>query len=206
MGQKLSRPSGLSVIAIFWFIFGLINVYLSFQTISLDLEVLPILSDSSVHPWFSFGLPAELGIAVLVLCLGLLQIVTVPGLWTGKPYSYKLALTVPIVLVIANVLSVGLSSSAPAELNLNLNIGTQLFALGMSVVWVTIYWQYLGKFHVKAYLGIAETQPVIQEKPSSAKEEVLSKDETKFYCRYCGADNKTDSVFCEKCGRQLKET
>jgi uncharacterized membrane protein YvbJ len=28
---------------------------------------------------------------------------------------------------------------------------------------------------------------------------------TMFYCRYCGKENKSDAVFCEKCGKQLKE-
>jgi ribosomal protein L40E len=204
MGEKLPRSSGLSLIAVFWFIFGLINVYLAFQTISLDLEVLPYISDSGVHSWFSFGVPTELVLAILVLSLGLLQIVTVPGLWTGKPYSYKLALIVPIVLVIANVSSFGLYASAPAELDLGLNVTTILFPLVMSIVWVVIYWQYLGKPHVKAFLGVTQSQPIIQESITPQKEEKMVGKEAIFYCRYCGAENKTDAVFCEKCGKQLK--
>jgi ribosomal protein L40E len=207
MGEvKLKRPQGLALIAIFWFLFGIINVYLSFQTISTDLGVLPYLSDPSVHAWFSFGVPAELVLAILVLCLGLLQIVTVPGLWTGKPYSYKLALIVPVLLLIFNVSSVGLYASAPAELNLGLNVGTYVFPLIMSMVWVVIYWQYLGKPHVKAFLGITQSQSIIQDKTAISKNEEIPANEAKFYCRYCGAENKSDAAFCEKCGKQLRET
>lgn len=166
MGEiKPKRPDGVTLIAIFWFIFGLINVYLSFQTISLDLEVLPLLSNlSGIYSWLSFGVPAELVLATLVLCLGFIQIVTVPGLWTGKPYSYKLALIVPILLLIGNVSSVGLYASAPAELDLGFNVGSWVFPLVMSMVWVIIYWQYLGKPHVQAFLGIKQSQPTVLKK------------------------------------------
>lgn len=205
MDDRPSRPSGLSLIAVFWFIFGLINVYLSFQTISLDLEVMPLLSDLyGAYASLGFGVLAELMLAILGLCLGLIQIVTVPGLWTGKSYSYKLALIVPILLLISNVSLVGLYTSAPAELELGFNIGTWIFPLIMSMVWVIIFWQYLAKPHVKAFLGITQQQSIVQEKPPTSKEEKLLEDEAKFYCRYCGKENKSDAVFCEKCGKQLK--
>jgi hypothetical protein len=29
-------------------------------------------------------------------------------------------------------------------------------------------------------------------------------DRLKSYCKYCGAENKTDAVLCEKCGKQLE--
>jgi len=27
--------------------------------------------------------------------------------------------------------------------------------------------------------------------------------ENKFFCRYCGAENQGDAVFCEKCGKKI---
>jgi hypothetical protein len=27
----------------------------------------------------------------------------------------------------------------------------------------------------------------------------------KRYCRYCGAENKNDAYFCEKCGKMIRE-
>jgi rRNA maturation endonuclease Nob1 len=54
-------------------------------------------------------------------------------------------------------------------------------------------------------------------KPSTAQQRVLREEivvkkegtkvdtEPKFYCRYCGAENPSDAVFCEKCGKQIKE-
>ncbi len=205
MGETLlRRPQGLTLIAILWLIFGLVNIYLSFQTISGDLEVLPLLSDPSVPSWFSFGIPAELALAILVLCVGLFQIITVPGLWTGKPYSYKLALIVPILLVIFNASAVGVYASAPAELNLEWGPGTYLVSVFIGMFWVVVYWKYLCQPHVKAFLRITQPQSTIQEKPVLPKEVNQTKDDAKFYCRYCGAENKTDTVFCEKCGKDLR--
>lgn len=214
MGEvPLKRPNGLTLIAIVWFIFGILNVYFSFQKINVDLRMWSSLSDSVVHEWFSFWVPAQWVLAILGLCLGLLQIITVLGLWTGKPYSYKLALIVTVLLVIGPISSAGLYASAPAELDMGFNVGTFIFPVVMSIVWIVIYWRYLRRPHVKAFLGITQPQITLQEEPTATKEKTMvvkeektSEKEPKFYCRYCGVENKSDAVFCEKCGKQLKET
>jgi len=154
MDKKPARPAGLSLIAAFWFIYGLVNVCLSFQTISADLEVLPLLSNAS--GWFSFGVPAELVLAILVLCLGLLQLIAVPGLWIGKPYSYRLSLIVPALLLVSNVCSVGLYASAPVELDLGFDAVINLFPLFTNIVWVVVFWQYLRRSYVKTFFGITK--------------------------------------------------
>jgi len=43
-----------------------------------------------------------------------------------------------------------------------------------------------------------KTVVINKEKPLDSK--------SKFYCRYCGAENKDDAMFCEKCGKELEET
>ena len=204
---KPKRPDGITVIVILWFLSGIFNVYMSFQIISTDVSYLPLLSDPTLHSWFSFGLPAEIAINLLSLFLGLLQIVTVFGLWTGKKYSYRFALLVPIILVIGYVCSIAIYASAPAELELLSNVGMLVGGLIMGVIWLGVYWQYIDRPHVKGFLGVAEPRPILQEKPVIAKkaEEAEEENENMFYCRYCGKENKSDAVFCEKCGKQLKE-
>jgi hypothetical protein len=210
---KPKRPEGITAIAILWFLGGVYNVYVSFQTISTDVSFLPYLSDSAVHSWFSFGLPTEIAINLLSLFLGLLQIVTVFGLWTGKKYSYRLALLVPIILVIGYVCSIALYASAPTELGLLSGAGMLVIGLVMGVFWLGVYWQYIDKPHVKAFLGVAEPRPTLQEKPSvivlekqiEVTDEETKENKLKFYCRYCGVENKKDAIYCESCGRKLKE-
>jgi hypothetical protein len=210
---KPKRPDGITAIAILWFLSGMFNVYLSFQTISMDVSLLPFLSDPSVHSWFSFGVPAEIAISLLSLFLGLLQIVTVFGLWTGKRYSYRLALLVPLILVIGYVCSIALYASAPSELALLSNAGTLVIGLVMGVFWLGVYWQYIDKPHVKAFLGVAELKPIlrekslltVQEKQIETIKEETTENKLRFYCRYCGVENKRDAIYCESCGRKLKE-
>jgi len=83
----------------------------------------------------------------------------------------------------------------------------------MSVFWLGVYWQYIDKPHVKAFLGVAEPRPTLQEKPLvivqekqiETVEKKTKENIPKFYCRYCGVENKTDAIFCESCGRKMKE-
>ena len=151
--------------------------------------------------------------SLLSLFLGLLQIVTVFGLWTGKRYSYRFALLIPIILIIGYVCSIALYASAPAELELLSSMGIFVSGLVMGVFWLGVYWQYIDKPHVKAFLGVAEPRPILQGKQSvilqkkqiEAAVEQTIENKTKFYCRYCGVENKRDAVYCESCGRKLKE-
>lgn len=207
---KPKRPTGLTLIVILWFIFGLVNIFGSLQTIFLEIEALPYLYGPLItHPWFNTGIIAELTIAVFVVILGAIQIITVPGLWNGKPYSYKLALGVPILLLIANFSSFMLYATAPAELGLN--SGISIFFVVMGFFWLIIYWWYLREPHVQAFLGVVKSESIIhkekeldtQQEPVSIKKKTIT-DVDRYFCRYCGKENEADAVFCEKCGKKLK--
>lgn len=34
---------------------------------------------------------------------------------------------------------------------------------------------------------------------------IVSVSTEKKFCRYCGTENKSDAVFCEKCGKKITE-
>jgi hypothetical protein len=56
--DRQKRPLEVATIAILGLIFGVINIYSSFQTISVDYEwLLPISAKgfSLIHPWFRFA-------------------------------------------------------------------------------------------------------------------------------------------------------
>jgi len=145
--EIMKRPTGLTIIAILWLLGGLYNLYISSQTINSDLGVL-----SSLYGWFKFGVPAELAISLLVFALGLAQMFTIYGLWTGKSWSYKLALAIPVLGVVISISLVGLYMSAPIELGIRESINWVL--VGSSIFWAIIYWSYLRRPHVKEYLGV----------------------------------------------------
>ena len=146
------RPTGLTVIAIIWGLTGLYNIATSLNTIGTDLSVLPDLSNPSLDPWFQFGVPAETALSVFLILFGLLQFVTVYGLWRGKSWSYRSALAIPILIVLINASFVVLYYSAP--LSLNLRSPTLAGSVAGGVVWVVVYWGYLRRGHVKEYLNV----------------------------------------------------
>ena len=164
---KQKRPDGLTAIAILWFIGALLNVLNSFLVLNQGAAALPYLSNSGLNEWFSFGVPIEMVLSGLVLALGLVQIVAVFGLWTGKKYSYKLALAIPVVHSVLNVCFVVLYATAPSELGLISSVGSSVFGLVVGLVFLIVIWWYLRKPHVKAFLGVAETTKQPPPPPSS---------------------------------------
>ena len=158
--DSLKRPGILTGIAILWFIGGLINVYFGSQTLSSDLQALPYLSNPTIHEWFKFGVPAELALSVMTVCVGLLQFVIVFGFWKGKSFSYRIAFVIPVLLLAGTILGVGLYASAPAELGLNSNIASTS-GFVMSVFWLFIIWNWLRKKEVKRFLGVTKDDAAI---------------------------------------------
>jgi len=145
------RPTGLTIIAIAWLFGGILNLYTSSQIISSDLETLQFLSLPDMPEWYKLGVPAEIAIALLISALGLAQMYTIYGAWTGKAWSYRLALAIPILTAIASSSHAALYVSAPIELGLRRSVNWGVVSSNM--VWLVIYWGYLREPHVREYLG-----------------------------------------------------
>jgi hypothetical protein len=163
----LTRPAGLTIIAILWFLGGIVNLYVSSTTISGDLEVLPLLSDPMVPEWFKFGVPAEIGINLFAFSFGIIQMFTIVGLWTGKSWSYKMALTIPVLAAVSWIAWGALFMSAPIELGFRES--TKWVPIGASIFWAIIILSYLRKPHVKEYLSVT-VQKTLAEKVPEAPE------------------------------------
>lgn len=161
--------------------------------------------------WFQFGIPAEIMIDFFLLAFGFLTLLVVYGLWTARSWSYDFARAIPIFIMILNLGYMVLYLSAPSELGLGeAGIGV-LPALVGNIVLLVIIWAYLPQPHVKQYFGkvpsppptpvpIPPTQPSLSVPPT----EPVAIAEEKRFCRYCGAEQKSDAVFCEKCGRKVR--
>jgi len=175
------RPVGLTVLAILWFLGGLYNLYQGSQAISLDLEVLPLLNSPNMPEWFKFGVPAELAISLFVFVLGLLQIFATYGLWTGKPWSYKLALAVPILNAVSWLSVAVLYASAPIEFEIADPF--DWVSAFFSIFWAIIFLSYLRQSHVKEYLKVKQVEAV--------------------KCPFCGFEIKQGFTFCANCGKNI---
>ena len=149
---RAKRPLGLTLIAIFWLLAGLWNIYAGLSTISLDLEVVPYLDNPALDPWFQLGIPAEMAIAALAIILGAVQLIVIYGLWTGKPWSYKPALTIPILIAASWWATLALYLSAPPSLGIF--APNDLVYATSSLLWVGVFWWYLRRRHVKDYLRV----------------------------------------------------
>ena len=170
--DRLKRPRGLTIIVILWFLFGLISVYSGYQVAITDANLLPYLSNPSIPAWLKFGLPAELALAAVTLCIGLLEFAMIPGLWMGKSYSYKIALAVPILVSILYVLRAGLYASAPAELGLGSDVSAVLDFAGIGVILLAVSWDYLRRTNVKRFLGVTKNDVMDQGPPSVTQTEL----------------------------------
>ena len=210
--NTVKRPGPITITAILWLLLGIYNLYVSFQGISSDLGAWDLLSDPYIHEWVKMAIPTELALNSVVLIAALFQLMVVPGLLTGKSWSYPIALAVPLIIAVINLVFGALSASAPAEISSLIGSGvTQAFAFGIfQMIMLFGFWSYLNKPDVQTFLGrnqiitpIKESSQIKKEAPSK-EEEVKEKEKDGFYCRYCGTENELDAVFCEKCGKKLK--
>lgn len=195
-----NRPSGIVVIAVLWTLFSIYNIYQGLNIIITDLGVLPDLSDPRTHEWFRVGVPAEAMIGFFVVAFGFLTLLIVYGLYTARSWSYDFALAIPVCITVINIATMGLYLSAPLELELREAGLAVVPFVGGNMVWLVIVWSYLTSPHVKQYLKQIPSSPHVPVPPPPVA--VATSEEEKF-CRYCGAENKTDAVFCEKCGKKI---
>jgi len=134
---------------------------------------------------------------------------TIYGLLSRKVWSYKLALAVPMLLVVSWFAQAALYMSAPPSLGLVSS--TNYLGLGMSLFWLLVFWLYLRRPHVKQYLRRIPlpTAPYLQNSANAVPgtHDVPPSRWTPFVqCPYCGHQNRIEANYCEKCGRPRSHT
>jgi hypothetical protein len=205
---RAKRPRQITNLAIAWTFFGLWNLWNAFQGISADLEIWDLLTNPMLPEWFRLAIPVELAIGIAILVAALIQLVTVALLLVGSPSSVKLALGVFVSIVMLNLVSGSLYASAPPEIRSEL--GTDIlmtFGLGIfQLIILAYFWRELNKPEVKSFLGQTKVEETIREEIVTENKEKKANAKPKFYCRYCGSENKRDAIYCDSCGRQLKES
>jgi hypothetical protein len=201
--QDTKRPLGLTVISVLWLLGALYNFFVGIATISSDLNSMPLLSDPRVHQWFHLGIPAELALGVFVVIIAIVQAFTIYGLLKRKVWSYKLALTAPVLVVFSWFAQAALYLSAPPSLGL-VN-PSMLTGPVMSLFWLFLVWSYIRKPHVRQYLRQALPTRVstLQSSPNLVSDTSGSRPIrlTSFVqCPSCGHQNRIEANYCEKCG------
>jgi hypothetical protein len=192
----IGRPVGVSIIAVIWLIGGLFNIYSGLDSLVTSAD----LSAYQYGGWYNYGIPVLLAISVIVMIVGLLQLVGVAGLWSGKKYAYRIALLIPLLSIITNLSSIAVSLSASFDIALVVSSG--ITGIGAAVFWLIIYLAYFNKQHVKIWLKVIPApapQPYYGHVQYPATPPVFQQ---KHFCKHCGAETP-NAAFCGNCGRQL---
>lgn len=217
MASPKKRPDGISILAFLWILGSIANLGLGFYGIIGDIGVLPLLSDINMPEFFRFLIPAEMLLNFIFIVVAFLSLYAVYGWFTAKSWSYHLALAFSAFAVPIHLVAAILYASAPTELaGFQEYVGPQLFFFIVFLVWAAAVWVYATKPHVKQYLGVIPTPqpmpvPVFNAEPRTTYSEPtfssqpapIAKSDVEKFCRYCGAENKTDADFCEKCGKKI---
>lgn len=207
--SAMKRPAGVTVIAILWFFGGLINIGSGLVALNSDIAFLPSLSDYGVA-WLNVAIPIDLVISIVITMVGLIQLVAVAGLLSGKKYAYRIAFAIPILSIMTNLTYFVLYASAPYDL-VGYTFASPIFGLVVAAFWLIVYWTYFNKPHVKIWLKVipAPVQPYyapMQYPPSQPAAYAVpppTMNQPKIYCRYCGAQNTPGTLFCGQCGKPL---
>jgi hypothetical protein len=125
------RPVGMSIISVLWVIGGLIN---------LAIGALGVLAGVALLITLDLGGSVMALIAVFVMIVGLAELSTAYGFWTGKLWSFKLAQMVILLLVICSVSSIVIGASKTLPFS--------------AIFWIIIYFTYIETPRVKKYLGV----------------------------------------------------
>jgi hypothetical protein len=140
-----------------------------------------------------------------IAAFGFLVILIVYGLYTAKSWSYHPALLATVLPMILNILVSLLYASAPEEIatdELRAEVVSRFGYVLIGAFWAVVVVGYLTRPNVKQYLKqITPTSlPHISVPPPLPS--IVTPEEKKF-CRYCGAEQKSDAVFCEACGKKI---
>jgi len=195
------RPSGIVIIAVLWTIASIINIYQGLRMVIADLGALSYLSSPFIHEWFRFGIPAETMLNLFIVAFGFLTLLVVYGLYTAKSWSHDFAFAIPLFITFINVAAMLLYASAPID-ELRGEANAVIPFIVMNLFWLVVVWSYLSQSHVKKYLNQIPIPPPQMPVPPPSPVSVATSGEKRF-CRYCGAENKQDAVFCEKCGKKI---
>ena len=154
MGEALFKRPGIVLVAFYWLLLSVGDIYVAYQGISSNISGWDLVSDLLVHEWFKIALPAELGLFIAILLVALFQLMSVPGLPKGKILSFKLALGAPITIGILSLTLGLLYASAPpelSELESSRMIWIFLFAV-FQLFSAFIFWMYMKRPEAKMFL------------------------------------------------------
>lgn len=150
--ETKKRPNGIMIIAVLWTLTSIFRINWGLNEVFLDFGELPYLYEPSEPEWFRFGVPADIVLSFSVVAVSFLTVFVVYGLFTAKPWSYKSALSIPVLTSTMDIALTALYASAPAELDFAAYFSLYCVLAVTNLVWIVVTWVYLRKTDVKQYI------------------------------------------------------
>lgn len=153
---KSKRPTGITVICILWFLGGFYNFFIGLigfgdgLSVMMELSRGNYISNQATTAWASWAVPIEAALMLIVVVLGIMQFVTIYGLWNRRSWSYKYGLAIPIVAIITNWSEMFLLLTAPISLGIIANPIMPIISLISGIIYIA----YLRQAHVKEWLRV----------------------------------------------------
>jgi zinc-ribbon domain len=120
------------------------------------------------------------------------------------------AIAMPIFLaVISYIVILGIDSVVATELEIGFDVSTfKMFEVFLISLLVTAYvaglFQQVLRYRSEKILSMSTSSPLIKIKTATAISERADSSPRGKFCIYCGASNKEEAVFCEKCGKNVQ--
>lgn len=217
--QPKKRPTGVTVIAVLWALGSIYNLARGLIGIAFDMRAMRLLS-SPYMGWFRFGLPTDIVLNFFMALAAFLSLLTVYGLSTGRSWSYYATTAFTVFISLIYIFTTVLYASAPPDVvsimastgfSVELHIATNAVLFFVSIIWAAITRVYIARSDVKQYLNRITTPPPAAVPVPPAQPPLLVPPPTehvaptkqKKFCRYCGAEQRLEAIFCNKCGKKI---
>lgn len=161
-GIRAKKLDGITLIALFWALTAFLIINQGVQTLLIDVSYLPFLSDLSAEvwtefsaetlEWVTFGLPASVGLSLLLIAASTLILITIYGFMTRKSWSYKLAFIVPILSTILCAAATAVFASSPLEFAYDVEFTLYFPLTFVNLMWVIAIGVYVRRSLVKVHL------------------------------------------------------
>ena len=180
---EVKRPTWLTIIGIFWFLWSIVNCITALGIMSGDAQAIN-LDSISQSAFIENLIIIDLFIGITVFIFGVVMFATAYGFLAGRKWSYKTGITIPIVFIITSTSQYFLYQIAGIP-------GPSLaFPIANFVTAFILLW-YLHQDHVQAWLfkdaKFIESKHKFTLKCNNCKNEILQ--ENASICPFCGSKN-----------------
>lgn len=156
MEPALTRPTGLVIMSVLWFLGGAYNSIVGLANLVADLNVISVFArgyhfiNPEINSYLQLAAPLEAILMFVVVMLGMMQFATIYGFLKGKTWAHRSGIAIPIIATITSWSHVFLALTAPPSLGVSANFVFPVF----NIIFALVYIPYLQRANVKKWLRV----------------------------------------------------